>query len=86
MTANQADRPYTDLGALVGSYRIKQGLTISAVAARALCAESAVLRLENGYLMPTGELLGRISGALGLSPDEAAELREASRRLAPDRP
>ncbi|WP_179820814.1 helix-turn-helix domain-containing protein [Nocardiopsis aegyptia] len=69
-------RPRT-VGGLLREHRTREGMTIAHLSARARCTPGAISASERGDQIPTGAVLGRLLGGLGLGPDAAAEVWRA---------
>lgn len=63
------------LGALLRARRVDAGLTGAVLAQRAGVGQPTVSKVENGRMVPSRDVLDRLSGALGLDASAAAELR-----------
>jgi transcriptional regulator with XRE-family HTH domain len=71
------------LAAAVAAARADQGLSASALAERSGVSRAMIAKIERAEVQPTAALLGRLSGALGLTLSELiARAEGADRRLA----
>lgn len=70
------------LAAVVQHRRLERDLTVRALAERAGVSRAMIAKLEAGAAQPTAALLGRLSGALGLSLSELLARAEDGGRLA----
>ncbi|OSZ62169.1 hypothetical protein OQI_01580 [Streptomyces pharetrae CZA14] len=64
------------LGARLRALRADAGLTGAALAQRAGVGQPAVSKVENGRMVPSFDVLDRLSRALGLDESTAGEVRE----------
>jgi transcriptional regulator with XRE-family HTH domain len=75
----------SDLGRRLRQARTSAGLTGAQLAARSRVTQPTVSKVETGRMLPSGDVLERISDALTLAPAARTELREllarASREL-----
>ncbi|MFJ7969706.1 helix-turn-helix domain-containing protein [Streptomyces sp. NPDC096324] len=65
------------LGARLRALRVDAGLTGAVLAQRAGVGQPTVSKVENGRMVPSRDVLDRLSGALGLDAAVVAELRVA---------
>jgi transcriptional regulator with XRE-family HTH domain len=65
-------RQLESFGVRVRQLRVAAGLTGGQVAARARVTQPTISKVENGRIMPSADVVGRIAAALGL-PDEVRE-------------
>ncbi|MGW1068245.1 helix-turn-helix domain-containing protein [Streptomyces aureus] len=65
------------LGARLRALRVDVGLTGAVLAQRAGVGQPTVSKVENGRMVPSRDVLDRLSGALGLDAAVVAELRVA---------
>ncbi|MGW0966285.1 helix-turn-helix domain-containing protein [Streptomyces sp. NPDC002516] len=65
------------LGARLRALRVDAGLTGAVLAQRAGVGQPTVSKVENGRMVPSRDVLDRLSGALGLDAAAVAELRAA---------
>ncbi|WP_326785516.1 helix-turn-helix domain-containing protein [Streptomyces sp. NBC_00151] len=65
------------LGAQLRALRVDAGLTGAVLAQRAGVGQPTVSKVENGRMVPSRDVLDRLSGALGLDAAAVAELRAA---------
>ncbi|MFF4589721.1 helix-turn-helix domain-containing protein [Streptomyces sp. NPDC001388] len=74
------------LGARLRGLRTEAGLTGAVLAQRAGVGQPTVSKVENGRMVPSSDVLGRLSRALGLDDSTAHEVREllAAVEAAPD--
>ncbi|HEY2194610.1 MAG TPA: XRE family transcriptional regulator [Actinomycetospora sp.] len=72
----------TSLAAAVRERRVERDLTVRALADRAGVSRAMIAKVEAGDAQPTAALLGRLSGALGLSLSELVARAEGSGRVA----
>ncbi|MET9061863.1 helix-turn-helix transcriptional regulator [Streptomyces antibioticus] len=74
------------LGARLRELRADAGLTGAVLAQRAGVGQPTVSKVENGRMIPSADVLGRLSRALGLDDVTSRELREllAAVEAAPD--
>jgi transcriptional regulator with XRE-family HTH domain len=70
------------LAAAVRERRVERDLTVRALAERAGVSRAMIAKVEAGEAQPTAALLGRLSGALGLSLSELVARAEDSGRVA----
>jgi transcriptional regulator with XRE-family HTH domain len=72
----------TSLAAAVQAARVAQGLSASALAERSGVSRAMIAKVERAEAQPTAALLGRLSGALGMTLSELiARAEHADRRL-----
>ncbi|MFG2730747.1 helix-turn-helix domain-containing protein [Streptomyces canus] len=64
------------LGVRLRGLRVEAGLTGAVLAQRAGVGQPTVSKVENGRMVPSGDVLGRLSGALDLDDSTAHELRD----------
>jgi transcriptional regulator with XRE-family HTH domain len=64
------------LGARLRALRVDAGLTGAALAQRAGVGQPTVSKVENGRMVPSFDVLDRLSRALGLDESTAGEVRE----------
>ncbi|MEU1517212.1 helix-turn-helix transcriptional regulator [Streptomyces sp. NPDC005811] len=74
------------LGARLRGLRLEVGLTGAVLAQRAGVGQPTVSKVENGRMLPSPDVLGRLSSALGLDEPTTREVREllAAVEAAPD--
>nr|WP_157647867.1 helix-turn-helix domain-containing protein [Actinomycetospora chiangmaiensis] len=72
----------TSLATVVRERRLERDLTVRALADRAGVSRAMIAKVEAGEAQPTAALLGRLSGALGLSLSELVARAEGGDRLA----
>lgn len=70
------------LAAAVQARRVERDLTVRALAERAGVSRAMIAKVEAGEAQPTAALLGRLSGALGLSLSELVARAEDTGRVA----
>ncbi|MEU6272372.1 helix-turn-helix transcriptional regulator [Streptomyces populi] len=66
----------TALGARLRGLRAEAGLTGAVLAQRAGVGQPTVSKVENGRMLPSLDVLGRLSSALGLDESTAREVRD----------
>ncbi|MFH9550989.1 Scr1 family TA system antitoxin-like transcriptional regulator [Streptomyces sp. NPDC017435] len=64
------------LGARLRSLRAEAGLTGAVLAQRAGVGQPTVSKVENGRMVPSGDVLGRLSRALDLDESNTREVRD----------
>jgi transcriptional regulator with XRE-family HTH domain len=69
------------LAAVVRHRRVERDLTVRALAERAGVSRAMIAKVEAGEAQPTAALLGRLSGALGLSLSELVARAEDADRV-----
>src|SRR5205823_10125578 len=80
-TAAMTTDPAPRFGALLKAYRRAAGLTQEALAERARLSARAIQDLERGVSqMPRADTVALLGAALGLAPEERAELLATARR------
>ncbi|MEU9136256.1 helix-turn-helix transcriptional regulator [Streptomyces sp. NPDC048404] len=66
-----------ELGALLRALRVDAGLTGAVLAQRAGVGQPTVSKVENGRMVPSRDVLDRLTGALSLDVSAVSELRMA---------
>jgi transcriptional regulator with XRE-family HTH domain len=74
------DQLSTSLAATVRAARIAQNLSPAALAERSSVSRAMIAKIESGAAQPTAALLGRLSGALGLTLSELIARAEGDDR------
>jgi transcriptional regulator with XRE-family HTH domain len=78
-----ADQLTPSLAAAVHDARVTKGLSTTALAERSGVSRAMIAKVERAEAQPTAALLGRLSGALGMTLSElVARAEHADRRLA----
>ena len=80
MTIAVDDQLTTRLARAVNGTRVAQGLSVSQLAAAAEVSRAMIGKIERGEVQPTAALLGRLSGALGLTLTELVARAEGDNR------
>jgi transcriptional regulator with XRE-family HTH domain len=75
-----ADPFSTSLGATLQAARLARDLSVSALADRSGVSRAMIGKIERGEAQPTAALLGRLSGALGMSLSELVARAEGDGR------
>ena len=68
------------LAATVRAARASRGLSVSALAERSGVSRAMIAKIERGEVQPTAALLGRLSGALGMTLSELIARSEGDQR------
>ncbi len=77
ISQSQPDQLTTSLAASVESARHARGLSTSALAEASGVSRAMIAKIERGAVQPTAALLGRLSGALGMTLSELIASAEA---------
>ena len=75
------DHLSSSLARVLAEGRAERGLSVSALAGRSGVSRAMITKIERGDAQPTAALLGRLSGALGMTLSELVGRAEGTPRL-----